>query len=126
MKTSDTPKLCRRSRRSSRHHRLHGDIQRRGDLVADQHLRLARQSPGDGDSLTFAARELAGIAIGGAGRQTHGFEEPSHHLVGVVAAEASEGRAGLATVDATVWRVRASAGFWKTIWIRRRCASVRR
>ena len=42
--------------------RGHG-IQRAGSLIAEQHLGLACQSPGDGDSLTLAAGQLCRIGL---------------------------------------------------------------
>ena len=38
--------------------RLHRDVQRRGDLVADQHVRLGDQGAGDRDPLPLAAGQL--------------------------------------------------------------------
>ncbi len=40
--------------------RLDADVQRAGDLVADDELGLQRESPRNADSLSLAARELMG------------------------------------------------------------------
>ena len=55
------PKRSRISRKSDEHLRLHGDVQRGGRLIRDQHFRPADQRHGDGDALPHAARKLMRI-----------------------------------------------------------------
>src|SRR3546814_8079250 len=45
---------------------MHGHVQRRGRLVADQELRPVRQGAGDGDALALTAREFVRelVAVG--------------------------------------------------------------
>ena len=43
--------------------RLHGHVERGGDLVAHHQLRLRRERAGDRDALALAARELVGEAV---------------------------------------------------------------
>ena len=43
--------------------RLDGDVERRGRLVGDQHLGIARQRHGDHHALAHAARELVRIGV---------------------------------------------------------------
>ena len=50
---------------------LGGDVQRAGDLVAQQDIRLHRHGPGDGEALALAAAQLPGIAIHQFGGQVH-------------------------------------------------------
>ena len=42
---------------------LDGDVERRGRLVGDQHLRIARQRHGDHDALAHAARHLVRVGV---------------------------------------------------------------
>ena len=44
--------------------RLHEHVERRRDLVADEHVGLAHQGPGDGDALALAPGQLVGVAVG--------------------------------------------------------------
>src|SRR5205814_5052446 len=44
--------------------RLDRDVERRGDLVADEQYGLGGESAGDRDSLTLAAAQLVGVVIG--------------------------------------------------------------
>ena len=48
--------------------RLDGDVERRGRLVGDQHLGIARQRHGDHDALAHAARHLVRIGVRRAAR----------------------------------------------------------
>ena len=43
--------------------RLHRDVERGGDLVADEQLRLGDQRAGDRDALALAARQLVRVAV---------------------------------------------------------------
>ena len=51
--------------------RLHGDVERRDRLVADDELRLQAQRAGDADALPLAARELVRVAVQVVGAQAH-------------------------------------------------------
>ena len=57
--------------------RLHRNIQRRGRLIADHHVRAHDQRTGDGDPLTLPSGKLAGVA----GRQTTRKPHQFHHLL---------------------------------------------
>jgi hypothetical protein len=55
--------------------RLNGDVERRGDLVADEELwGSARQRTRYGDPLSLAARKLIREAVRGGGRQGNALE----------------------------------------------------
>ena len=54
---------------------LHGDVQRRGDLVADHEFRPRGEGPCDGDALLFAARKLMRPAVGVGCGQAHLVEQ---------------------------------------------------
>jgi hypothetical protein len=51
------------------HLRLHGDVERRDRLVADDQLRLGGERPRDADALALAAREFVRIALACSGRR---------------------------------------------------------
>jgi hypothetical protein len=53
---------------------LHRDVERRRDLVADEHARRERERTRDRDALPLAARELVRIARRGVGREPHALE----------------------------------------------------
>ena len=53
---------------------LNGHIKRRYRLVADQHLRASRQSPGDRQTLTLPAGKFVWPAPRGIGRKPHAFK----------------------------------------------------
>ncbi len=57
--------------------RLHGDVERRGDLVADEKLRLGGERAGDRDSLFLAAAELPRHAVHDGCREVNLLEELS-------------------------------------------------
>ena len=58
--------------------RLHRDVQRRGDLVANEHVRLGGQGPRDGDPLPLAAGQLIGVAGQETAAQGHVAEHLGH------------------------------------------------
>src|SRR5436190_8561623 len=60
--------------------RLHGDVERRGDLVAEQERRPRGEGTRQRDALALPARELRRVAVEEPGRQLHGFEELLHRL----------------------------------------------
>ena len=55
--------------------RLDRDIERRYRLVADQHLRLDRESAGDADALPLSARKLVRIALKIVSRQSDAAQQ---------------------------------------------------
>jgi hypothetical protein len=55
--------------------RLHGDVERRHDLIGDEHVRLDRKGASDSDALALAAAELARIALCRRRGQAHEFEQ---------------------------------------------------
>ena len=55
------PKSRCRLRISAEDLRLHGDVESRGRLVGDQHLRIAGERDGDHDALAHPAGELVRI-----------------------------------------------------------------
>ena len=69
------PSSARSSPSSSSTARLHRDVERRGDLVADQQLGSRGERAGDRDALALAAGELARVAPAGAGRQAHALQQ---------------------------------------------------
>ena len=81
--------------------RLHRDIERRDQLVGDQHLGLDRKRPRDADALALAAGKLVRVALGGIGRQAHEREQLGDARRDLAPAAASRGRA--APRDST-WR----------------------
>ena len=97
--------------------RLDEHVERRGDLVAHEHVGLADERPGDGDPLPLASRELVGVAVG-VGR---GQRDALEHLADLVSASAAETLAmasGRATDSPTGRRGFSELyGFWKTYWI---------
>ena len=58
--------------------RLHGDVERRDRLVADDQLRLQRERARDPDPLPLAARELVRVAVVVLGAET----DPGEQLAG--------------------------------------------
>jgi hypothetical protein len=72
------------------HGRLHGHVEGRGDLVADQQVRLRRQCACDGDALTLAARELGREALRDTLRQPHAFEQLADLGVGLSPGEPAQ------------------------------------
>ena len=73
-KTIDRPSSRCRLAEQLDDRRLHADVERRGDLVADQDRRLGDQRAGDRDPLPLATRALVGVAPGVARRQRHLLE----------------------------------------------------
>ena len=55
--------------------RLHGDVERGGDLVADEELGLRGERSGDRDALLLAAAQLSGHAVRNARREMDLFEQ---------------------------------------------------
>ena len=55
--------------------RLHGNVQRRGRLVADQQFRLHGQRPCNGDALALTTGKLMRVTRSGLGRQADLFEQ---------------------------------------------------
>ena len=66
------------------------DVERRGDLVADQEVGPGGQRAGDGDPLALAARELDREAVPKAGGQLHAVEQLPHFAVGVGARQLAQ------------------------------------
>src|SRR5699024_11263205 len=60
------------------------EVQRRDGLVADDELRLWRESTCDGDPLSLPAGELAGQALRGVGRQAYLVQQLPDPLAGVL------------------------------------------
>ena len=58
--------------------RLHGDVERRDRLVADDQLRVDRERAGDADALPLAARELVREAVVVLGVQADDLEQLLH------------------------------------------------
>ncbi|MNF68235.1 hypothetical protein D3C84_500870 [compost metagenome] len=85
---------------------LDGDIQRRDRLVADDHLGLQDQRPGDADALALAAGELMGVAVHQVGQKPHlGHHGPHlllHLLPGESGVEGDE-RLGDDVADCHAW-----------------------
>ena len=69
---------------------LHGHVERRQDLVAEQKLRLGDQGARDGDALPLAARELVGIAACIAGIEAHVVEDDRDAVANRAAVEIEE------------------------------------
>src|SRR5712692_868918 len=72
------------------HRRLDRDVERRGDLVADQEGRLRRQRPRDRDPLPLAARELGRKPRGESPRQPHPLQELADLAIRVATREPPE------------------------------------
>ena len=72
------PELVAQRREEVEDLRLHGDVERRDGLVADEQARLDRQRAGDRDALPLAARQRDGLARGVFGRQSDGAQEIRH------------------------------------------------
>jgi hypothetical protein len=62
--------------------RLDRHVQRRGRLVGDQHLGIARQCHRDHDPLAHAARHLVGVVVGALLGLRDGY--PAQHVDGLV------------------------------------------
>ena len=69
---------------------LHGDVEGRQDLVAQQQLRPGDQRPGDRHPLALAAGKLIGIAPGVAGVEPHVVQRLEHQLAHAGAAVIEE------------------------------------
>ena len=69
---------------------LNGDVQGRGGLVADQHLRPHGQGPGDGRPLALPAADLMGIAPGKLPRQAAALHKAHRLLPGLPAGQAAQ------------------------------------
>ena len=118
MNSSASPSSVRRSASSFEHRGLDGDVERRGDLVADDQIWFGCECAGDCDPLALTARDLAGISAADAGREAYQLEQPSDLAVDVRRARCAEARAAGRSALATVWSGLSDAlGFWKTIWI---------
>ena len=69
MKSSARPSSARRRAEQLEHGGLHRDVERGGDLVADEQRRLGRERARDRDALALAAGELgrdsASASLGG-------------------------------------------------------------
>ena len=66
-----------------RHDRaLHGDVQRRGDLVADQEVGLGGQRPRDRDPLPLAAGEPVGLQVEHGRAERHRVQQLDHLVPG--------------------------------------------
>jgi hypothetical protein len=109
------------------HGHLHGNVERRDRLVRYQQLRLQRERTGEAHALALAARELVRIGIEGIRPKvdereqlaTTRLDRPGRHeLVNAEQLDEclTDGAAGLSDVY----------GSWKTIWILRRSARLRR
>jgi hypothetical protein len=80
------------------HGRLNGDVERGGDLVADEENGIGRERARDRDSLALAARQLAGVALAEAGGEPDTLEQAA-------AFDRSRRiRAGRAIASPTRWR----------------------
>jgi len=62
------------------HLRLDGHVERGHRLVADDQLRLERQSPGDADPLPLSAGELVREPVAAVLRKPDDIEQPVHFL----------------------------------------------
>ena len=108
--------------------RLHGDVERRGGLVADDEPRLARERARDRDALLQPARELRRRAAGSRGRARRTDSlSVADALVGRLAGDAGQAleRAAAGCAAPCAARLSAESGFWKTIWSARTSSSVR-
>ena len=63
--------------------RLHGDVERRDRLVADDQLRLEREGAGDPDALSLPARELVREAVVVLGVEADALEQLLHAALAV-------------------------------------------
>ena len=75
---------------------LHGNIQGRGRLIADDDFRLQGQGPGDAHPLPLAAAHIMGIAVCEISRQLHHFQKPSGGLLFFTLFDALKIQQGLA------------------------------
>ena len=77
--------------------RLHGDVERRGRLVGDQHLGVDGEGDGDHHPLAHPARELVRVVAdaGGGPRHLDHLEQLDRPPAGVAAAHAAAGPQGL-------------------------------
>ena len=105
--------------------RLNGDIERRGDLVADQELWVGGERPCDRDPLFLAAAQLPGHAVPDARRKVNLLEELGDARGLVVAVERSKNwRSGRRTILPIDMRgLSELSGSWNTSWIRRRTSA---
>ncbi len=107
--------------------RLHRDVERRGDLVADQDLGSRRQSPCDRDALALAARELARIAPRGrrpAARRARAARRPA--LRPRAPRRPKKCSTGVRTISPIVRRgLSELVGLWKTYWTTRQSSFER-
>ena len=75
MKRTASPSSARSSESSVEHRRLHRDVERGGDLVADEQVGVRRERAGHRDALELAAGELAGEARREPRGQAHALEQ---------------------------------------------------
>ena len=124
MKSSDRPELGAQLAEQLEHRRLHRDVERGGDLVADEEVGPRRERARDRDALALAARELAREAPGESGAAgAPARAAPRPRPAPPRSDRPRRTRAGRAIASATRWRgLSESYGFWKTIWIRRRAS----
>ena len=97
--------------------RLHGDVQRRHRLVADQQLRVEDQGAGDGDPLALPTRELVRGRVAGHVRvepDASSTPRPPRFSCSV-ASSPDPHRLGDDVAD-PVRGVQREIGSWKTIW----------
>ena len=108
--------------------RLNGDIQRRDRLVADDQLRIQRQSACDPDPLPLAPRELVRIAARVLGAQPDDLQELSDAESRLFFFETPPWIAkGWSTICSTDFRGLSEAyGSWKIICISRRSRAAPR
>ena len=107
--------------------RLHGDVERRGRLVADDEVGLGRQRAGDGDALALAAGELVRVLRAVGGVEADEPQQLADAVRGLALRPSAmpKARIGSAMMSPTRQRgLRLAKGSWKIIWMRRR--SLRR
>ena len=67
--------------------RLHGNVEGRDRLVADDELWTHDERPGDADALSLAAGEFVGVATPVVAREPHPLKHLLHFGVGLAAAQ---------------------------------------
>ena len=102
------------------HHRLDGDVERRGRLVEDDEVGFERDGAGDADARLLAAGELVREAVEQVERQADQARELlAARPHGLAPRDGLKRRIGSAMARAAVKRgLRLSVGSWKTIWMR--------
>ena len=83
--------------------RLHGDVERRDELVGDQAFGLDRERPRDADPLALPAGEFVRTAVGRVGGKPHEIEQLD---------DAARDRRASAACDG---RTSASPSIWRTL-----------